>query len=82
VRPAAAGEKLCVAEQRAVWRSPGSGEQTGKAEVASVFRVAAGPVSYYARFDGLAWHTRAWAMRTGPEGSPPARESTPHENGT
>lgn len=42
-----------VAEQRAVWRSPESGEQTGEAEVASVFRVAAGRVSYYARFDGL-----------------------------
>ena len=30
-----------------------SGEQTGEDGAASMFRVAAGRVSYYARFDGL-----------------------------
>ena len=43
-----------VVEQHAEWRSPEGGDLAGEAEVASVFRVAGGRVSYYARFDRLA----------------------------
>ena len=45
---------VVVVEEDATWRSPESGEVVGRAEVASVFHVREGRVSYYARFDALA----------------------------
>jgi hypothetical protein len=47
-------DRACVVvEQTGLWRDPESGEISGEADVASVFRVQDGLVSYYARFDSL-----------------------------
>jgi hypothetical protein len=41
-----------VVEQHGAWRSPQTGE-VGEAEMAAHFRVAAGQVGYFARYDSL-----------------------------
>ena len=48
----ARGDRVVV-QQHGIWRSPETGEATGEAEVASVFRVREGRVAFYARFDSL-----------------------------
>lgn len=40
-----------VVQEEAVWRSPETGAEVGRAEVASIFRVRDGRVSYYRRCD-------------------------------
>jgi len=50
-RTFASGDTVVVA-QRGVWRSPETGE-TSEADVASVFRVRDGRVTYLARYDDL-----------------------------
>jgi hypothetical protein len=42
-----------VVEQRGTWRTPEMGELVGEADIASVFRVLEGRVTYYARFGDL-----------------------------
>ena len=53
LRTFARGEIVVVA-QHGVWRSPGTDEPMGEAEVASVFHVRGGRVTRYARYDTLA----------------------------
>ena len=48
-----------VLEQRAVWRSPETGEVVGEADVASRFRVEGGRVAAYERHDALGAALRA-----------------------
>lgn len=40
-----------VVQQQAIWHAPETGEEIGRAEVASIFRVRDGRVSYYQRCD-------------------------------
>ena len=48
----AQGDAVVLA-QHGVWRSPETGEVTGEADLASSFRVAAGRVTQFSRFDRL-----------------------------
>lgn len=48
-----ARDAVVVVAQRAVWRSPETGEVIGEADVASHFRVDGKHVAYYARYERL-----------------------------